>query len=442
MKVAIVADAHLFQTFAENYDSVGDLGRALDDIKTRISPDVLFLAGDMFDYMKTETIYLRHYEGEGYMVRVRDIFRDFEKPIYAIRGNHDKEEVLRGLEQTVDNFHHQTGAKNFEDFSACFMDSFYETGGYSPATLENIENFLKQEATKLKEWGNKSVLLCHETFAPYDNALPESVIEVMKKNFDVVLNGHMHLWNPNCYKSSRIICLPSLLPSKIAKGKYASERYVWSREKPIFEITQLNAPFGYVILDTDTLSVEFQEFVPSKKIIEVVLDVTDLQLEDARKRLRTIFSELDHRPDKDKLIVLPVLEGEIVFSRLFLESVREEFPGLFIESIRDNAKPKAVISLGIMLTLSKLFDLPLFLDEATDRFDYITLPNVFRYVNTLYKNSSGPQVCFVSYRTLNIERNQNILDAIRDWRIYLIERKDKLQKQIRSVSDVREIMAQ
>lgn len=122
--------------------------------------------------------------------------------------------------------------------------------------------------------------------------------------------------------------------------------------------------------------------------------------------------------------------------------MREEFPGLFIESIRDNAKPKAVISLGIMLTLSKLFDLPLFLDEATDRFDYITLPNVFRYVNTLYKNSSGPQVCFVSYRTLNIERNQNILDAIRDWRIYLIERKDKLQKQIRSVSDVREIMAQ
>jgi hypothetical protein len=35
---------------------------------------------------------------------------------------------------------------------------------------------------------------------------------------------------------------------------------------------------------------------------------------------------------------------------------------------------KAVISLGIMLTLSQLFDLPVILDEATDRFDYITLP--------------------------------------------------------------------
>jgi AAA domain len=101
---------------------------------------------------------------------------------------------------------------------------------------------------------------------------------------------------------------------------------------------------------------------------------------------------------------------------------------------------KAVISLGVMLTLSKLFDLPLFLDEATDRFDYITLPNTFRFIDTLCKNSSGPQVCFVSYRTLNIEKNQGIIDVISGWRIYLIERKDKLQKQIRTISDVNQII--
>jgi predicted phosphodiesterase len=349
VKVAVVADAHLFQTFAESYDSVGDLRRALDEIKTKVSPDLLFLAGDMFDYMKTETIYLRHYEGEGYMVRVRDIFRDFEKPIYAIRGNHDKEEILRGLEQTVDNFHCEIGAKNFGDFSACFMNSFYETGGYGTTALENIKESLREVAAKMRGWGNKSVLLCHETFAPYDSALPESVIEVMRKDFDIVLDGHMHFWNPRTYKSDRIICLPSLLPSKIAKGKYASERYAWPKEKPSFEVAQLGAPFGYVILDTDSLKVELHEFVPSKKIIEVVLDVTDLQLEGARNRLRTMFSELDKRPDKDKLIVLPVLVGEVAFSRLFLESVREEFPGLFIESIRDDAKSKAALTGGLVL---------------------------------------------------------------------------------------------
>jgi len=344
VKVAIVADAHLFQTFAENYDSVGDLSRALDEIKVSDNPDLLFLAGDMFDYMKTETIYLRHYEGEGYMVGIRDIFRAFEKPIYAIRGNHDKEEILRGLEQTVENFHYEIGPKNFGDFSACFMNSFYETGGYGPAPLESIIEFLKQAAAKMEEWGKKSVLLCHETFAPYDSALPNSVIEAMRKNFDVVLDGHMHFWNPTAFKSGRLVCLPSLLPSKIAKGKYASERYSWHKGNSKFEVAQLGAPFGYVTLDTVTLRTELHEFVPSKKIIEVALDVTDLQLENARNRLKTMYTELDKRADKEKLIILPVLLGEIGFSRLFLESVRDDFPNLYIETIRDDAKPKAAIT--------------------------------------------------------------------------------------------------
>lgn len=102
---------------------------------------------------------------------------------------------------------------------------------------------------------------------------------------------------------------------------------------------------------------------------------------------------------------------------------------------------KAVISLGVMLTLSKLFDLPLFLDEATDRFDYVTLPNTFRFVDNLCRNSTGPQVCFVSYRTLNIERSQDILEVIRRWGIFLIERKDRLQKQMSNVSDIQELIA-
>jgi predicted phosphodiesterase len=353
VKVAVIADAHLFQTFADSYDSIEDLGRALDEIKTKVSPDLLFLAGDMFDYMKTETIYLRYYEGEGYMVRIRDIFRAFEKPIYAIRGNHDKEEILLGLEQTVDNFHYEVEPKNFGNFSVWFMDSFYETGGYGAAALGNIDDFLNQAAAKMKAWGNKSVLLCHETFAPYDSALPDSLIQVMRKNFDVVLDGHMHFWNPSAYKSGKLICLPSLLPSKIAKGKYASERYSWPKGKSKCEAAQLGAPFGYVTLDTVTLQTELHEFVPSRKIIEAALDVTDLQLESARDRLRTMFAELDRRVDKEKLIVLPVLVGEIGFSRLFLESVREEFPNLFIESIRDDAKPKAAIT-GVLLTAPTL----------------------------------------------------------------------------------------
>jgi hypothetical protein len=102
---------------------------------------------------------------------------------------------------------------------------------------------------------------------------------------------------------------------------------------------------------------------------------------------------------------------------------------------------KAVISLGIMLTLSQLFDLPVILDEATDRFDYITLPNMFRFVNMLAKSAANPQICFVSYKTLNIEKNEEIMDIIKDWNIYSLERKGKLQKEIIQIANVNQILS-
>ena len=102
---------------------------------------------------------------------------------------------------------------------------------------------------------------------------------------------------------------------------------------------------------------------------------------------------------------------------------------------------KAVISLGIMFALSKLFNLPLILDEATDRFDYVALRNTFRYVSMLCKSPEGPQVCLVSYKTLNIERSGDILDALKDWNIYLLDRRQRSDKEIIKIADVNQILA-
>jgi len=335
VKIAVVSDAHLFQTFAENYDSVEDFDRAIEEIRTKIAPDVLFLAGDMFDCKKTETMYVRHYEGESHMMKIRKIIEKFEKPVYAIRGNHDREEILAGLEQTVENFHYvKNGAEDFGDFSVCFMDSFYETGGYTDDVLQAVEAFLKEATSKMKGWKNTSVLLCHETFAPYRNAMPDGIVKYLGRNFDLVLDGHMHLWDSKVYDSHSTICLPSLLPSKIAKGKYSMERYEWASQDPDFKTETIDSPFGYVVLDTESRKAEFHEFTPSKRIVEVSLDITDLSLEEARKRLRAIFVEIDKRNDKKDLIILPQLKGEISFFPLYVENVKEDFPELHVESIR------------------------------------------------------------------------------------------------------------
>jgi hypothetical protein len=82
MKFAIISDVHLFQSFMKNYDPLKDFERVLFEIKQK-SPNALLIAGDTFVYKKTLTTYLRHYEGEGLMIRIRSIFKKMKIPIYA-----------------------------------------------------------------------------------------------------------------------------------------------------------------------------------------------------------------------------------------------------------------------------------------------------------------------------------------------------------------------
>lgn len=375
MKVAIVSDAHLFQTFTENYDSVSDFQRAVAQITADENPDALFLAGDMFDAKKTETMYLRHYEGEGHMIRVREIFKKFGKPIYAIRGNHDREEILDGLAQTVENFHFSgNGVSTLDGLPVFFMNSFYETGGtYEVATIQTMKEFLDQSVEKVAETGKKPALLCHETFEPYESAIPANIVGLLKKDFQLVLNGHMHFWKRNAYNSPHIVCLPSLLPSKIVKGKYWMERFEWHEGKTAYQKSDAESPYGYVVLDTGSAEVQLRRFVPSKRIVEITLYTTSLSLEEARKRLRVLLTDLEKRNDKNQLIVLPELKGSLAFSPLYLENVRQEFPELQVEDIRYK-ETNLVATLGSAsltaptLTVEQLFakltsNLPQIVDE-------------------------------------------------------------------------------
>jgi len=104
-KFVIISDAHLLQSYMKTYDPILDFKEVFQKI-VKLSPDFILIAGDMFDKRKTETSDVRHPEGEAAMMRIREIFDNIKIPIYAICGNHEDERVLRGLQQTVKNFHY------------------------------------------------------------------------------------------------------------------------------------------------------------------------------------------------------------------------------------------------------------------------------------------------------------------------------------------------
>ena len=345
LKLAVISDGHLFQTFVDRYNSLMDFEKVLDEIGEN-ELDVLLVAGDFFDNKKTLRTYVRHYEGEGYMINIRNLLQDFNEPIYAIRGNHEKEEILIGLDQTVKNFHY-VGDKWIEiaDCAFFFMNTRYETGWYSTDALKQISKKLFSES---KEHTNKKTLLiCHETLAQVKDAVPKEIVKSLKESFHWILNGHMHYFDEKTYGLRKVFSLPSLLPSRLAIGKYWNEQYDWRSRSEEATFKKRDSPFGYVTLDTDNDKLELHRFNPSKKIVEIRLDVTDLNLQTTRERLRSLLHSIDSRPDKENLIVIPEVYGQITFSTYFLKDVPREYPELWVDVIRsDKTQLKSITVAG------------------------------------------------------------------------------------------------
>jgi len=350
MKIAFISDAHLFQTFMENYDSLSDFERALNEMKQK-QPDLILMAGDMFDYKKTATTYLRHYEGEGLMIRVRRMLKKIKTPIYAIRGNHEKEEVLIGLEQTVDNFHYvKNDWVDFNGTSIYFMDTHFSGELYEPSVVSQILQQVVSSIPPARKASRTRIILTHETFAPFNNSLPREIINKISKVFTWVVNGHMHMWNPKAYGLKNVISLPALLPSRVVLGKYWMEKYEWKNEEDKPKLLTQESPFGYVLLDVESGKLQFYPFIPSKKIVEVSIDVTNLSIKNVIDRFKEILEKIKKRKDKDALIILPEIHGYASFMTSFIDGIFREYPELNIGELRNNTTPKMITPSGKIIS--------------------------------------------------------------------------------------------
>jgi DNA repair exonuclease SbcCD nuclease subunit len=350
MRIAFISDAHLFQSFIKNYDALQDFGRVLNEIEQK-SPDFLLIAGDMFDYKKTATTYLRHYEGEGLMIKIRNILKKFKIPIYAIRGNHEKEEVLKGLEQTVENFRYiRNDWVNFNNVSIYFMDTHYEGELYEPSAISQILKQVISSASSAGSVGKLKIILTHESFAPFENSLPKEIIREMSKVFNWIINGHMHTWNPKAYDLENVVTLPSLLPSRVVLGRYWMEKYDWESNVSEPKLLTQGSPFGYVLLDVEKGKPEFYPFVPSRKIVEISVDVTDLLIKNVIDRFKKVLDEIKERKDKDSLIILPEIHGYASFITSFIEGTFKEYSELSIEELRIHTVPKIMTPSGKIIS--------------------------------------------------------------------------------------------
>jgi len=335
-RFAIISDAHLLQGYMGPYDAISDFKNVLDQA-LKLSPDSLLIAGDMFDRKKTETSDVRHPEGEEAMMKIREVFENVKIPIYAIRGNHEDERILQGLEQTVSNFHYAGDAfERIGNTLVYFMNTRYEAEFYDENLLEtDIDNILVEAN---KRWKDKKpeygLLVCHEWITGEESAYPIELLAKLLDRFTWVVNGHMHFYTKGFLKSKNLVFLPSLLPSRLRIGEYWTEYYSWNAKSDSYICRERSSPFGFVELKVGEQPV-FHRFDPSVQIVNLEIDVTGLGLQKARERLKQVLGEINERSDRGKLIVLPSIMGSCSFSVNLLEDICRTYETLNVQKLVD-----------------------------------------------------------------------------------------------------------
>lgn len=347
-RFVIISDGHLLQSYMKPYDPMPDFENVIQKI-AELHPNFVLVAGDMFDKKKTETSDVRHPEGEEVMMKVREVLEGLEVPVYSIRGNHEDARVLQGLQQTDVNFHYVSDNwKRLGNTDVYFMDTRYEAEFYDEKMLDiDVDNILESADERWKKRApENSLLITHEWIADSGPVFPRHLLEKLSAKFDWIMNGHMHFFTKKHLKIRNLVCLPSLLPSRLPIGKYWTESYFWRADADEFEHETRESPFGFVELEINK-EPNFHRFDPSVKIANLQIDVTKLDRQEARSRLKHISDKINERKDRKMLIVLPLITGSCSFSPRMLEDIYGAYEELNIQKQRDGTGKVSPFAPGV-----------------------------------------------------------------------------------------------
>jgi len=261
-RICILGDAHLLYQaeWVEDEKVLNEEAKeVLDNFKMAIkkviseSPDVIVFVGDMFDTRTQSGQRVTHREAEKYMPIVRNILKELTKSgckIYALRGNHDSEPVLKSLENDLGNAFTYVNNQviSFGDLRLSFLNTHYVSGNYE-IPIEKIPR--------------GDVLFMHENISigPIPGLSKEN-LEKICKMFKFVFNGHMHFYAENVLGIPNLYNTPAFIPSRRIKNNWML-KYRFENGK--IESEKQESPFGYVVFDGN--NVKFRKYDPLQIVV-------------------------------------------------------------------------------------------------------------------------------------------------------------------------------
>lgn len=327
--IAILSDAHLLmqaewlederQIAVEGKEVLDNFERAVNELRKE-KPDAVLLAGDIFDYRTKGRRRVAHREGEKYMIRVRAVLEhladDLGCKIYALKGNHDSEAVLRSTERVLEGKFVYTGNETVKiaDLNVFFMDSHYVPGIYS-IPLEGVPD-------------NCDLLVMHESAPIWGVPAPtRENFRALCSRFKLAFNGHMHSFQPNALGIPNFYMIPAFIPSREIKNNWMLKyRYPDDLEPEVRK-----TPFGFVLLKDE--EVELRPYDPSQIVVRV--EVKGERPEEFISGIKEIYEVLSQREDRDRLRVWVETDADpITIDRVLWPVIREYSDILTIDVLR------------------------------------------------------------------------------------------------------------
>ncbi len=350
-KIVIIADSHLIHTYHPEYDKMEEFKILVEEIRSQ-EPVAILVLGDFFDKKFSNQGHpISHVEGARHQLPITEIIESINVPWYSLLGNHEDKSVLKLISRTAKNFNFlltdpkiglTTEATDFEkpliiDGVRFWFGNIQEKENHRIKELK-IKEYC-QAAAKVSKDCNVMLLHIDMVRRGEDVGISKELIELLSKNFKLVLNGYEHTYSKKVDGFNNVILVPASMPTWVGIREGLVEKYEYTNEILKKKGTKLQEPHGYLIFDTDTLKIDFIPFHSTMPAVSVLYDVSykDMVIieNEWRKIVEDLRQQLIGMQNIKSLIIIPILTGSLGSLLPFeinsiLELISNEIPDIHI----------------------------------------------------------------------------------------------------------------
>jgi len=327
-KIVLIADLHYNRTYHEAYDKERDIGRLLEQIIAE-EPKAIIALGDIVDmkHYEQNRSFISYPDGLATQVPFVNMVRHTNLPWFWLLGNHDDPKIFYGIAQAASNLAMRaTNVDAINDGTATddqkpltfgnvvFWFGSFDMNWPEQQKAEELRKIFKFKA-KYSAKGSKNVLLLHDSIIRRGEGIGYSkeLIADIAKNMNLTIAGHEHEFK-YLDKAKKVVCAPAAIPTGVKKNSNPLRQYKF-KDHELEIIQDWEEPFGYLVLDDTTFSLEFKPFHPSAGTIQVEYDITGKGLDEVQDDWRYILSELKEAivegGNLAMVVVMPIITGQM-----------------------------------------------------------------------------------------------------------------------------------